>query len=91
MTRLDAIIERYGDSDVESDARKLRTRLSRDKDVKAALQREKKEQKADELLQKADDLRDGGKEDAAQRIYDSILVNFADTRAAATLRERGGS
>lgn len=91
MERLESISARFKGSKVEKIAKTKRSRLSKSKDAKAALKQHQREVKAEEMLAKADAMREAGKTANAERIYDSILVKYADTRAADTLRERDGS
>lgn len=91
MERLDTILTRFKGSKIEKVAKSTQSRLSKSPDAKAALKQHEREQKAQELLEKADEMRDAGKTANAERIYDSILVKFADTRAADALRARDGS
>lgn len=88
MTRLEDVARRYRGSAIEKVAKQTRGRLARDKEVKKALAAHKREARARELLEKADRLKAEGKEKNAQRIYDSILVNYSDTKAAEELRSR---
>jgi len=91
LERLESIADRFKGSKVEKIARSKRSRLSKSKDAKAALKQHKREVKAQEMLAKADAMLESGKSANAERIYDSILVKYSDTRAADTLRERGRS
>jgi hypothetical protein len=88
MEELEKTIDRYRGSIVEKLAKERLATLNKNRVVKAAVAKVKKEQGARDLLEQADKLRDAGDTERAQRLYDRLLEKFADTEAAATLKSR---
>ncbi len=88
VARLDEIVGRYRKSVIEKVAKERRATLVKNREVKAALNAAKRESTAREMLENADALRDAGHAERAEKLYQRLLETFADTRAAAELRNR---
>lgn len=88
MERLDDLIRRYKKSIIESVAKERRTHLSRNRDVKAALVRAKKEAGARKILENADELKKQGQDSRAEKLYQRLRERFAETKAGQELQQR---
>jgi hypothetical protein len=88
MDALTAAVDRYRGSVVEKLAKERLATLSKNKVVKAAVAKAKREQGARTLLEQADKLRNAGEVDRAQKLYERLLEKFADTEAAGEYKSR---
>ncbi|MBI4878291.1 MAG: hypothetical protein HY812_01340 [Planctomycetes bacterium] len=88
VARLEEIAGRFRNTVIEKVAKERRATLTKNREVKAALNAAKREETAREMLENADRLRDEGEAERAEKLYQRLLETFADTQAAAELKGR---
>lgn len=87
--RLDAVSAAFRGCRVERVAKARKAELIKGKDVKAGIAQQRRENKAREMLERADLLQGEGKAADALRLYDTLREKFADTAAGRELAARG--
>lgn len=90
MDRFEEIIDRYRGSTIEKVAKERRAKLAKNRSVKAALSKVKREAAARRILDQADGHAANGDEGRAQKLFDRIRSQFAETEAGKELESRGG-
>lgn len=89
VEQLEAMAARYRRTPIEAVVKEQRTRLKKNREVKAALTKAKREVAARKLLENADTLLEKGQDSRAEKLYERIRERFGNTEAASELAKRG--